>query len=93
MRRRSNRFIDLRDAAYLDLLIGDRDSESKKIGLQRLCKLYRQGMRHRDEERITTHLMGLLFDDAPKVKRWALNALALAGSRKNVAAITEAMKQ
>lgn len=93
MRRRANRFIDLRDAAYLDLLIGDRDPETKKIGLQRLCKLYRQGLRHRDEERITTHLMGLLFDDAPKVKRWALNALALAGSRKNVAAIAEAIRR
>jgi hypothetical protein len=93
MRRRTDTFIDLRDAAYLELLIGDRDPESRKIGLQRLCKLYRQGLRHRENERLTVHLMGLLFDDAPKVKRWALNALALVGSRKNVPAITEAIQR
>jgi len=91
MRRRTDSFIDVRDAAYLELLIGDSDPESKKIGLQRLCKLYRQGLRYRDDERLAIHLMGLLFNDAPKVKRWALNALALAGTRTNVVAIVEAI--
>jgi nucleoside phosphorylase len=93
MRRRTDRFIDMRDAAYLELLIGDKDPESKKIGLQRLCKFYRYGLRYRDSERLTTHLMGLLFDEAPKVKRWALNALALAGTKKNVVAIVEAIQR
>ena len=93
MRRRTDSFIDARDAAYIELLIGDSDPESKKIGLQRLCKLYRQGLRYRDGERLAIHLMGLLFNDAPKVKRWALNALALAGTRKNVVAIVEAMQR
>lgn len=93
MRRRTDNFIDLRDVAYLELLIGDSDPESKKIGLQRLCKLYRQGLRYRDGERLTIHLMGLLFNDAPKVKRWALNVLALAGTRKNVVAIVEAIQR
>ncbi|WP_456744541.1 5'-methylthioadenosine/S-adenosylhomocysteine nucleosidase [Bradyrhizobium sp. USDA 4354] len=75
------------------MLIGDRDPESKKIGLQRLCKLYRQGLRHREPERIAIHLMGLLHDDAPKVKRWALNALAAIGTRNNVRAIVEAIQR
>jgi nucleoside phosphorylase len=93
MRRRTDIFIDIRDAAYLELLIGDSDPESKKIGLQRLCKFYRQGLKYRDGERLAIHLMGLLFNDAPKVKRWALNALAVAGTRKNVVAIVEAIQR
>jgi nucleoside phosphorylase len=93
MRRRTDRFIDGREAAYLELLIGDKDPESRKIGLQQLCKLYRQELRYRDRERLTVHLMGLLFDEVPKVKRWALNALALAGSRANVVAIVEAVQR
>jgi nucleoside phosphorylase len=39
------------------------------------------------------HLMTDMFDDAPKVKRWALNTLALAGTRKNVVAIVEAIQR
>jgi len=78
--RRTSKYLDPTEAAYLELLIGDRDPESKKIGLQRLCKLYRQGLRHLQPERIAIHLMGLLHDEAPKVTRWALNALAVLGS-------------
>ena len=37
--------------------------------------------------------MGLLHDDAPKVKRWALNALALVGAKANVRAIVEAIQR
>jgi nucleoside phosphorylase len=92
-RRRTSKFINPHDAAYLDLLIGDKDPESKKIGLQRLCKLYRQGFQHRQNERIAVHLMGLLHDDAPKVKRWALNALALVGTGGNVRAVIEAIQR
>ncbi|WP_083860013.1 5'-methylthioadenosine/S-adenosylhomocysteine nucleosidase [Bradyrhizobium diazoefficiens] len=91
--RRNSRYLDPTEAAYLELLIGDRDPESKKIGLQRLSKLYRQGLQHRDPERIAIHLMGLLHDEAPKVKRWALNALALIGGQNNVRAITEAIQR
>src|SRR5947207_12491919 len=91
--RRTNRYLDPTEVAYLELLIGDRDPESKKIGLQRLCKLYRQGLRHHQPERLSVHLMGLLHDEAPKVKRWALNALALIGSRSNVRAIVEAIQR
>lgn len=93
MLRRTNTFIDPRDAAYLELLIGDKDPESQKVGLQALCKFYRQGLRFRDSERLTVHLMGLLFSAAPKVVRWALNALALAGSRHNVVAIVGAIQR
>ena len=37
--------------------------------------------------------MGLLHDDAPKVIRWALNALALVGNRNNVRAVVEAIQR
>ncbi|MBP1299809.1 5'-methylthioadenosine/S-adenosylhomocysteine nucleosidase family protein [Bradyrhizobium elkanii] len=37
--------------------------------------------------------MGLLHDDALKVKRWALNSLALIGSQSNVRAIVEAIQR
>lgn len=91
--QRTSKYLHPLEVAYIELLIGDRDPESKKIGLQRLCKLYRQGLRHRQPERIAIHLMGLLHDDAPKVKRWALNALAVLGTRNNVQAIVEAIQR
>jgi hypothetical protein len=91
--RRNSRYFDPTEVAYIELLIGDSDPESKKIGLQRLCKLYRQGLRHHQPERISVHLMGLLHDETAKVKRWALNALALIGSRSNVKAIVEAIQR
>jgi HEAT repeat protein len=91
--RRTSQYLDPTEAAYLELLIGDRDPESKKVGLQRLCKLYRQGLRHRHPDRIAIHLMGLLHDEAPKVKRWSLNALAAVGSRNNVKSIIEAIQR
>ncbi|MDH2355608.1 5'-methylthioadenosine/S-adenosylhomocysteine nucleosidase [Bradyrhizobium sp. SSUT112] len=91
--RRTSKYLDPSEAAYLELLIGDRDPESKKIGLQRLSKLYRQGLRHRDPERIAIHLMGLLHHEEPKVKRWALNALALIGDQQNVRAVVEAIQR
>lgn len=91
--RRTNKYLDHTEIAYLELLIGDRDPESKKIGLQRLCKLYRSGLRHPQPDRLTVPLMGLLYHDAPKVKRWALNALALVGTQENVKAIVEAIQR
>jgi hypothetical protein len=91
--RRTSTFIAPTEAAYLELLIADKDSESKKIGLQLLCKLYRRGLRHRDPDRIRVHLMGLLHNEAPKVKRWALNALALVGTQHNVKAVVEAIQR
>jgi nucleoside phosphorylase len=91
--RRTSNYIGPTDAAYLELLIADKDSESKKIGLQQLCKLYRRGLRYRQPERIRIHLMGLLHNEAPKVKRWALNALALVGTQENVNAVVEAIQR
>ncbi len=91
--RRKSIFIGPTETAYLDLLIADKDPESKKIGLQQLCKLYRRGLRYRRPDTLRVHLMGLLHHQAPKVKRWALNALALAGTSENVSAITEAIQR
>jgi hypothetical protein len=93
MRPRRINFIDTTETAYLELLIADKDPESKKLGLQRLCKWHRRGLQLRQPERVRIHLMGLLHDEAPKVIRWALNALALIGTRQNVRAVVEAIQR
>jgi nucleoside phosphorylase len=91
--KRANSYIPATETAYLELLIADKDPESKKLGLQRLCKWYRRGLRLRQPENICIHLMGLLHDGYPKVVRWALNALALLGTGQNVRAVTEAIQR
>ena len=69
------------EAAYILALIEDPDPENKKSGLQRLCKLYRSGLTLRYPHVFRQHLNGLLFNVSPKVRRWALNAIALCGRR------------
>lgn len=93
MRSRKRIFIDDQEAAYLELLIGENDPELCKGGLQRLCKLYRSGHRHRRERALIVFVVGLLHDSAAKVRRWALNLLALAGSADQVPAIVETLKR
>jgi hypothetical protein len=53
--RRTSIFIGPTETTYLELLIADRDPESKKIGLQLLCKLYRRGLRHRRPDSVRVH--------------------------------------
>lgn len=91
--QRTSSYIGAADTAYLELLIADKDPESKKLGLQRLCKWYRRGLRLRQPERVRIHLMGLLHDGSPKVVRWALNALALLGTNQNARAVVEAIQR
>lgn len=93
MRPRRISYISSTETAYLELLISDRDPESKKLGLQRLCKWYRRGLQLRQPERVRIYLMGLLHDGVPKVTRWALNALALMGTTQNAGAVVEAIQR
>lgn len=93
MRSRRASYISQYETAYLELLISDSDPESKKLGLQKLCRYYRRGLQLRNPEHVRIHLMGLLHDEAGKVKRWALNALALLGSDQSVKAIVEAIQR
>jgi hypothetical protein len=69
------------EAAYILSLLEDPDPENKKSGLQRLCKLYRSGLTLRYPHVFRQNLNGLLFNGSPKVRRWSLNAVALAGRR------------
>lgn len=94
MRRRAKRFISAEEEAYIRLLIANADdSENRKIGLETLCKLYRSGFIVRDRYTIALFTMALLHDREPRVRRWALNALALIGTKDEVAAILEAIKR
>jgi hypothetical protein len=72
-------YISAEEAAYVLALLQDPDPENKKSGLQRLCKLYRLGLMLRSPHVFRQNLNGLLFNESPKVRRWALNAIALAG--------------
>jgi hypothetical protein len=72
-------FISEEEAAYVLALLQDPDPENKKSGLQRLCKLYRSGLTLRYPHVIRQNLNGLIFNDSAKVRRWSLNAIALAG--------------
>jgi hypothetical protein len=74
-------FIPGEEAAYVLALLEDPDPENKKSGLQRLCKLYRSELTLRYPHVFRQHLNGLLFSASPKVRRWALNAIALCGRR------------
>lgn len=93
MRRRAKRFISPEEEAYVRLLIANEDSENRKVGLETLCRLYRSGLILRDRYSIALFAMALLHDKEPRVRRWALNALALIGSKDEVAAILEAIKR
>jgi nucleoside phosphorylase len=93
MRLRPKRFISPEEEAYVRLLIANIDSENRKVGLETLCKLYRSGLVLREPYVVVVHTMGLLHDSEPRVRRWALNALALIGSKAQVVAILEAIKR
>ncbi|WP_247452345.1 hypothetical protein [Bradyrhizobium sp. 174] len=94
MRRRPKRFISSEEEAYVRLLIANNDdSENRKIGLETLCKLYRSGFILRDRYTIALFTMALLHDSEPRVRRWALNTLALIGTKDEVSAILEAIKR
>lgn len=78
-------------AAYLQLLISDRNADSRKHALEIIAKLYRSGKRFRNPERILPHIVFLCKDEHEKVRRWAFNALALVGTRNEVQIIIEAL--
>lgn len=75
------------DSTYTNYLRNQIESSNPlqiKKGLQRLCKLYRQGFRISNPETllaIETLINGLLFTQTndQKINRWALNAIAQLG--------------
>jgi hypothetical protein len=80
-------YISVEEAAYVLALLQDIDPENKKSGLQRLCKLYRSGQSLRHPHIFRQTLNGLLYNESSKVRRWSLNAIALAGSAENLESV------
>lgn len=74
-------FIGGPEAAYLLLLLGHVASEGKERGLERLCGHYQRGYRLKDPHPFQQAFTALLYNATPSVRRWALNAIAVAGSR------------
>ena len=89
----SPRFISNEEAAYLDLLLKDLDANSKKNALQRLCAYYRNGTTLLNPAPMRTFITGLLNDEAEKVQRWALNALALLGTAREATPILRSIDE
>jgi hypothetical protein len=89
----SRGLISAEEAAYIDALLMDSDPENKKSGLQRLCWLYRTGLKLRYPHATRQTLNGLLYNPSAKVRRWALNAIALVGrSADNLSAVIDAIE-
>lgn len=74
-------FIAGPEAAYLLLLLGHVAADGKERGLERLCGHYQRGYRLKDPHPFQQAFTALLYNAAPSVRRWALNAIAVAGSR------------
>lgn len=87
-------FINGPEAAYLLLLLGHVAAEGKERGLERLCGHYQRGYRLKDPHPFQQAFTALLYNDAPSVRRWALNAIAVAGSRReNLRPVLDAIER
>lgn len=81
------RQISEQEVAYLQLLITDLNPDSRKFALESIARLYRNGFRFRNPEKFIPNIHYLTSDSTDKVRRWAYNALALVGSRRDVSRI------
>ncbi|MDE1918346.1 MAG: hypothetical protein KGJ57_09240 [Sphingomonadales bacterium] len=86
------KYIPNQEAAYIDLLLRDLDAGSRKAGLQRLCAHHRAGSLLMNPVPYRTFILGLLNDESDKVRRWALNALALFGTSREATPILRAIE-
>lgn len=66
---------------YIFLLLGHTESEGKERGLERLCGHYQRGLRLRKPHPFYLAFIGCLYHATPSVRRWALNAIAVAGKK------------
>lgn len=80
----SRGYIQIVEAHFIGLVLEQGTPVAKKHALQRLCKLYRQGLRLRSPNRIKGSILHALVDPDQKVKRWAFNALAQFGDKVDV---------
>lgn len=87
-------YIPDQEANYFELLLGHVAAKGKEAGLERLCGWYRRGYRLREPHRFQQYFNALLYNEAANVRRWALNAIALAGTRKdNLLAVLDAIER
>jgi nucleoside phosphorylase len=84
-------FLTAQEEIYIEHLLLNQDAANREYGLERLCKHYRAERRLRKVPRFIIILLGLLHDPAPSVKRWALNTIALVGSKAQIAAVGQAL--
>ena len=82
-RRRAR--ITLQEALFLQRALESDSPIQRKLALQRLCSLYRNGGRLTQEATIKGHVLQCLTCEDPKVRRWAFNSLALLGTKADVA--------
>lgn len=76
---------------YITQQITDSDPATKKFGLQLLCKRLRGGVGPRRQPAMRQVVLGAIYSQDPKVRRWVLNSLALIGTADDVEAIIEAI--
>lgn len=73
-------FIDEFEEKYITSLLNQRDPHQKEVGLERLCSWYRKKCFLRDAASMAELLIVNFSDTSPKIRRWALNAMAQVGS-------------
>lgn len=87
-------FISDQEVSYIQLLLGQVDPRGKENGLERLCTHYRRGLRLRNPHPVQQTLNALLYSADASVRRWALNAIALIGNRRdNLQATLDAIER
>mgnify|MGYP000097172273 CR=1 FL=1 len=83
-RRRAKGVLRPEEQRFLVVLIQSGSDANKKQALQRLCVLARRGLRSYSPEQLKSAVLYALGSADAKVRRWAFNALALIGDRRDV---------
>lgn len=81
MRGKTVGFIPHAEESYILLLLGHIEPDGKERGLERLCAYYQRGYRLRDPHPFHQAFIACLYQQVGSVRRWALNAVAVAGAR------------
>lgn len=85
--------LPLAEAKFIENILSGDVSVAKKHALQRLCGLLRKGLRLSNPKTLKGLILLNLQDKDAKVRRWAFNALAIIGDRRDVPFIETAWKQ
>src|SRR5882724_8915 len=80
----SIRTLTSEEEKLLQLLIEDKDSANKKLGLKVLCDFYQAKRRLKNSHAIVQSVNGLLFDRDTEIERWALKAITEIRDRRSL---------